>query len=820
MLLVIPADSEERLADMLKDGNYLGGIVSKGETFTIRFPSVLRTAPLDLWKTSQLQVDSDKSDLVYVKEGFLQVMYATIFATEPMKIYIPSQPFNSDSDYQNKLQKMIRDPLKAARENILPLYFSTLYMYPFIRLVMHMEREKNLQLRDLMSISRASAFVQYISWFLSSFILLGFINWMTIFILKAPLCDNGNILNCSSFTALFLFFTVWAISGICFCFFTYVLFQTLILGCFFLAYFCLISYVLYLYVDVTSFPLRALLSLNFQFGFLTGIKQILRYEDVDCTGLQWEHYTKSDRTSFFFGIIPIMMIVGAFILLMLCCVFEECCPGRYGVSTFKRHSRFSKNDSIAYMRARTSNIINPAVVQTIMLRKSQHNKVPLRNFSMNMYDDQITVILGLSNSGKSAVINSISGSIPPDTGSVRIDNKDMFSNRSSTRKSLGLSPQHDALFDSLTVSQHMDFFATLRNIRRGAKWQAIERYLKALELWNYRNIKSRNLSPVHKRLLSVACAFCGNPRIILLDEPSERMEPCERRLLWNLLQMEKQCRTIIVTTYQIEEADFLGDRISILCDGQLIFNGTSTFLKNVYGSGYQLVCPQGEICQEPQITLLVMKYIPETRLSPEKIYEVSYNIPQENNLAIVPLLKELESTSNYLNMGAIGIGTTPTLEKFVNATLPQYNNCTVKCDYSCNLPKPDECLLRGGRLLMNQWKAMLSKKAYHMKYNWFLFFPLFFLLLFSFAAAHKYFFPKPVPLSYYKDNKQGRLISQKPLKLNENPYKSMCKIALVKDEEQKSTKASIYEEKYKSLKEIGCTVEKIKKDDFETKQKL
>nr|XP_036672202.1 ATP-binding cassette sub-family A member 10-like [Drosophila suzukii] len=140
-------------------------------------------------------------------------------------------------------------------------------------------------------------------------------------------------------------------------------------------------------------------------------------------------------------------------------------------------------------------------------------------------------------------------------------------------------------------------------------------YLKALDLLIVRNVKSRNLSQADKKKLSVACAFCGNPRILVLDEPTEGLEPCDRRLLWDLLQSEKRCRTIIVATYQIEEADFLADRVAILCDGQLIFNGTSVFLKNSYGSGYQLVCSQGEICPEPQITSLVTKYIPDSSAS-------------------------------------------------------------------------------------------------------------------------------------------------------------------------------------------------------------
>ncbi|XP_026845406.1 ATP-binding cassette sub-family A member 3 [Drosophila persimilis] len=231
--------------------------------------------------------------------------------------------------------------------------------------------------------------------------------------------------------------------------------------------------------------------------------------------------------------------------------------------------------------------MSPAVVQTLILSQRSHKrKPPLTNFAMNMYDDQITAILGLSDSGKSAITNSISGSIPPQSGSVKIDDRDIAR---STRTLVGLSPQHNPLFANLTVKQNMYIFYALRGTSAHGRVRATARYLKALELWQVRDVKGRCLSTADRRRLSVACAFCGNPRIVVLDEPTESLEPCERRLVWDLLQSEKRCRTLIITTYHIEEADVLGDRLAILCDGNLLFNGTSTFLKNTHGSGYQLV---------------------------------------------------------------------------------------------------------------------------------------------------------------------------------------------------------------------------------------
>jgi len=80
----------------------------------------------------------------------------------------------------------------------------------------------------------------------------------------------------------------------------------------------------------------------------------------------------------------------------------------------------------------------------------------------------------------------------------------------------------------------------------------------------------------------------GNSKIVLLDEPSSGMDTSARRFIWELLKNLKSDRIIIITTHFMDEADFLGDRIGIMSDGKLVCCGSSLFLKNRFGSGYNL----------------------------------------------------------------------------------------------------------------------------------------------------------------------------------------------------------------------------------------
>jgi len=83
-------------------------------------------------------------------------------------------------------------------------------------------------------------------------------------------------------------------------------------------------------------------------------------------------------------------------------------------------------------------------------------------------------------------------------------------------------------------------------------------------------------------------AFIGDSKLIILDEPTSGMDTSARRFIWELLKNLKSDRIIIITTHFMDEADFLGDRIGIMSDGKLACCGSSIFLKNRFGSGYNL----------------------------------------------------------------------------------------------------------------------------------------------------------------------------------------------------------------------------------------
>jgi ATP-binding cassette subfamily A (ABC1) protein 3 len=89
-------------------------------------------------------------------------------------------------------------------------------------------------------------------------------------------------------------------------------------------------------------------------------------------------------------------------------------------------------------------------------------------------------------------------------------------------------------------------------------------------------------------LILVAIAFIGDSKLIYLDEPTSGMDTSARRHIWEMLKKYKSERIVVLTTHFMDEADFLGDRITIMGEGKLICAGTPVFLKNRFGVGYNL----------------------------------------------------------------------------------------------------------------------------------------------------------------------------------------------------------------------------------------
>ena len=159
------------------------------------------------------------------------------------------------------------------------------------------------------------------------------------------------------------------------------------------------------------------------------------------------------------------------------------------------------------------------------------------------------------------------------------------------------------------------------------KSEEIEKILGDVDLLSHRSHIAKNLSGGQKRKLSIGIALIGDSKLVLLDEPSSGMDLTARRKIWDMLKRQKQNRIIILTTHFMDEADVLGDRIGIMAEGKIVTCGSSLFLKNRFGVGYNLTVAKSSKEPNPALESYIKEKLEGTKKLSEISSEATFQIP-------------------------------------------------------------------------------------------------------------------------------------------------------------------------------------------------
>ena len=196
----------------------------------------------------------------------------------------------------------------------------------------------------------------------------------------------------------------------------------------------------------------------------------------------------------------------------------------------------------------------------------------VNDVTLNIFEGQITALLGHNGAGKTTTMNMITGLYSPDSGVIQVNGYNIVSATKMARKSLGLCPQvftskpennykncifskDNVLFNDLSVRQHLQLFATLKDFPSNGMNEEINRVLNEIRLQDKATNTSKTLSGGMKRRLSLGNAMVGGSQILILDEPSSGLDPEARRGIWEVLQDIRRRKTILLTTHYMEEAD-------------------------------------------------------------------------------------------------------------------------------------------------------------------------------------------------------------------------------------------------------------------------
>ncbi|CAN1300053.1 ABC transporter A family member 7 [Linum perenne] len=298
-------------------------------------------------------------------------------------------------------------------------------------------------------------------------------------------------------------------------------------------------------------------------------------------------------------------------------------------------------------------------------RDGNQAKLAVKGLSLALPRGECFGMLGPNGAGKTSFISMMIGLTKPTLGTAYVQGLNIQTHMDYVYTNMGVCPQHDLLWETLTGREHLLFYGRLKNLKGSVLTRAVEDSLRSLNLFNggVADKQAGKYSGGMKRRLSVAISLIGDPKVVYMDEPSTGLDPASRSCLWNVLKRAKQDRAIILTTHSMEEAEALCDRLGIFVDGGLQCIGNPKELKGRYGETYVFTMTTAAD-HEKEVEQMVRRLSP----SAERTYHLSgtqkFEMPKQD-VRIADVFRAVEIAKTEFPVFAWGISDTTLEDVFI-----------------------------------------------------------------------------------------------------------------------------------------------------------
>ena len=224
------------------------------------------------------------------------------------------------------------------------------------------------------------------------------------------------------------------------------------------------------------------------------------------------------------------------------------------------------------------------MIEAIDLTKRYDDLMAVDGLNIGIKKGEVFGFLGPNGAGKTTSIKMMVGLLRPTSGKVLIDGKEV---KNIEKGTIGICPQELMLWENLTCKESLNLMADMYEVPKNIRDPRVQKLLDDLFLQEKADTMVSKLSGGMKRRLNLALAVVHEPEVVVLDEPSEGLDPQSRRVLWNYIRSmrDEEGKTVILTTHIMDEADQLSDRIGIIDHGKLIRLDTPQNLKKEIGEG-------------------------------------------------------------------------------------------------------------------------------------------------------------------------------------------------------------------------------------------
>ncbi|CAF4617859.1 unnamed protein product [Rotaria socialis] len=450
-------------------------------------------------------------------------------------------------------------------------------------------------------------------------------------------------------------------------------------------------------------------------GLLFCLEVIQQYErKSDNMTTFKDFYSNLFTYPLYIGICLLLMIAYSIIYMVLAVYIERINPGQFGVSQpffypcLRKNkisktipisdsdengslptnritkSKISKHDHWIEMDSKISRIY--PLIRIKHLAKEFGRFTAVSDFSFDFYEGEVCALLGHNGAGKTTITFILV----------------------------------DILYDKLSVQEHLELFSQMRNLNRTKIDESIDKILDLIGLVNDRRTLSKDLSGGMKRRLSIGISLIGDPKILILDEPTSGVDPYNRRLIWMIIQKMKDIgKCVILTTHFLEEADILSDRIVIMSHGQLQASGTPDFLKQQTDYEYRLFIDKQDACNRDIIVQSVQQIIQTVDLERETSSELVFGIKRGSTQHIAELIRCLSEQQQQLAINGYGLSMATIEEVFLRLIQEEeqakmkhhhHDAHTTRHDLAKNTFSLQYSHISGIRLVYNQIWALFVKQ--------------------------------------------------------------------------------------------------------------
>lgn len=220
------------------------------------------------------------------------------------------------------------------------------------------------------------------------------------------------------------------------------------------------------------------------------------------------------------------------------------------------------------------------MIEVKNVTKKYGKVVAVDKISFTINDGEIIGLLGPNGAGKSTTMNMITGYIEPTEGTIIIDGYDISKKPKKAKKEIGYMPEGVPLYTDMTIKEFVTYMAEIKKVDRKTRKEKVEKIIEETGLKDVEKKLTRNLSRGYKQRVSMAGALVGEPKILILDEPTVGLDPKQITEIRNLIKELGKTHTIILSSHILSEVSQICQKVIIINKGKIIAVDTPENLEN------------------------------------------------------------------------------------------------------------------------------------------------------------------------------------------------------------------------------------------------